>query len=133
MKISGLVNKIEDFTFIFDGEELHGRYYKWKTQTPSYAKAAQAQIPAELKEGSDEEKAANLTARLEASVRVGEKMFLADTIESWDLTDVDGGEIVPPSIEVLERLPVDFTEQLISHFQELRKPKVNPPTASPAI
>ena len=130
MKISALVEKVEPFTFVFDGEELKGEFYKWKTRTPSYAKAAKAQIPDELLEGTDEEKMANLKLRNEAAERVGTKAFLADTIKSWDMTDVEGGEIIPPSLEALERLPVEFTDQLVEFFDDLRNPKPNPPTAS---
>jgi len=131
MKINDLVNKVEPFCFVFDGEELKGEYYKWRTTTPNYRKVARAQIPDELTDGTDEEKAANAKAILEASLKVGEKAFLVDTIKSWDLTDVDGGEVVPPSSEVLEKLPEEFTLGLIAFFDELRNPKENPPTASP--
>lgn len=131
MKISSLVDKVEPFEFHFDGEVLKGQYYKWKTQTPNYAKSLKAQLPDELLEGTAEELAANKKAREDMAEKLGEKMFLADTIVSWDMTEVEGGEIVPPSLEVLNSLPVEFTRALSKHFDELRNPKPNPPTASP--
>lgn len=132
MNISAIAERVEPFTFTFDGEELKGRYYKWKTQTPSYAKAMQERIPAELTEGTEAELAANKAARREASIALGETAFLADTIVEWDLTDVEGGEVLPITLATLEKLPADFTEQLIAFFAELRNPQANPPTASPS-
>lgn len=129
MRISALVDRIDDFTFEFDGEVLTGKYYKWKTQTPNYAKALKAQIPDELLEGTAEELAANKKSREEMAEKLGEKMFLADTIVSWDMEDVEGGQPVAPSLEVLNALPVEFTRALSAHFDALRNPKPNPPTA----
>lgn len=129
MRISALVEKQEDFTFVFDGETLTGKFYKWKTQTPNYAKALKAQIPEELTEGTAEELAANKKAREDAAEKLGEKMFLADTIVSWDMEDVEGGEAVAPSLEVLNSLPVEFTRELSKHFDALRNPPTNPPQA----
>lgn len=131
MKISALVDKVEPFRFEFDGEVVEGEYYKYKTTTPNYAKGVMAQIPEEPNgDGTKQERNAAKQTRVEALNRVGARV-LTDTIKSWDAEDSDGNPL-PPSYELFNELPAPFTEKLIAFFEELRNPKVNPPTASPS-
>ncbi len=119
MKINDLVNKVESFRFEFDGEVLEGTYYKYKTTTPSYAKIASESIPAELEDGTDQEKKANQEARDVARAKIGAQMFV-DTIISWNAEDAQGNPILP-SVEIFEQLPSAFTEKFMDFFAELRK------------
>lgn len=131
MKISALVDKVEPFRFEFDGEVVEGEYYKYRTTTPKYAKAILAQLPVEPNgNGTKQEQAAAKLAHGEEVSRVGARV-LTDTIKSWDAEDSDGNPL-PPSYELFNQLPALFTEKLMTFFEELRNPKVNPPTASPS-
>src|SRR5690348_18252559 len=102
MRISDLVNKVAPFRFEYDGFVLEGEFYKYKTTTPSYAKAALESVPKVSEEGTKEEQEAAQEARSKAMEKLGAKT-LADTIKSWNAEDENGP--LPPSIEVFESLP----------------------------
>ncbi len=119
MKISDLVNKIEDFRFEFDGEVLEGKYHKYKTTTPQYLKALVEAIPAVLESGTDEEKAAADEARGNAATEASRKL-LVDTIVSWNAEDEDGNAL-PIALETFLQLPNLFTEKFGKFFTELRE------------
>lgn len=120
-KINDLVEKVEPFSFPFDGMVLEGKYFKYKTTTPNYAKESLASIPDELTEGTEEEKAANRKARNEAMMTRGLKI-ITDTIIEWNAEDGEGNP-VRPSIELFSQLPDLFTEKFMNFFQDLREPK----------
>lgn len=129
MKISALVEKRSPFEFVFDGETIKGEFYKYKTTTPKYAREARAAIPPTAEGADTETRIANLEAQLD-SVDRATAQAMADTIVSWDAVG-DDGEVVPITVELFESLPRPFTEALGQHFNDLRYPKKNPPTASP--
>lgn len=119
MKISDLVNKIEDFRFEFDGEVLEGKYRKYKTTTPQYLKALSESIPDVLEDGSDEEKTNAEVVRNAAATKASMKM-MADTIISWNAED-DAGNALPIALDTFEQLPSLFTEKFLEFFKILRE------------
>ena len=119
MKISELVNKVEPFRFEFDGEVLEGTYYKYKTTTPKYMRAAAESVPEELLEGTAKQKADAEKERYKVLESVGYQM-LADTIATWNAQDDDGNPI-PVGPEVFSQLPDSFIEQMNKRFKELRE------------
>lgn len=130
MKISALVDRVEDFEFHFDGEVLKGQYWKYRTTTHRWAKEVMGSLPEVLTEGTPTEITASEKARNEASEKIAARI-VADTIKSWNAED-DEGNPLPPSIEVMEQLPQRFVDLLVDHFKELREPKENPPAPSPS-
>lgn len=118
MRISDLVNKVEPFTFEYDGFALSGEYYKFKTTTPAYAKAATEALPKIPEDGTEEEKAAAEKEREEALGKMNAKI-IADTIKSWNAEDENGA--VPPTLEVIEQLPLPFTQKFLAFIAELRE------------
>lgn len=119
MRISDLVNKVEDFRFEFDGEVLEGKYHKYKTTTPQYLKALSETIPPLPESGTDEEKAAATEVRNAAALKASMKM-IADTIVSWNALD-EQEQPIAPSLELFEQLPNLFTEKFLKFFNELRE------------
>lgn len=118
MKISELVNKVEPFTFEYGGFTLTGEYYKFKTTTPAYAKAATEALPKVPEKGTEEEIAKAEKEREEAIGKMNAKI-IADTIKSWNAED-DGGP-VPPTLEVIEKLPLPFTQKFLEYIADLRE------------
>jgi hypothetical protein len=124
MKISDLVNKVEDFEFDFDGIKLTGRYFKYKTTTPSYAKKMEDGLPEIPENGTEAEQITAIGARskaLKAAIHQG----LADTIESWNAEDDDGNPVAPVA-EIFASLPEPFTRALAERFKQLRDLSANP-------
>lgn len=123
-RISDLVDKTDTFKFVYDDFELTGRYYKYKTRTPNYAKAALATVPPELEEGTPEDLAKRETERNAAYGALGWKWF-ADTVIEWNAID-DQENSVPIAEETFDKLPVSFTARFREFLDELINPKKDP-------
>ena len=119
MRIANLVNRFEPFKFEFDGEVLEGEYYKYRTTTPSYSKAALASLPEVPRDGTEAEIEAANEARIEGLEKLGAKA-LADTIKSWNAED-ENGQPLPPSVEMFEQLPQPFIKAFFRYLSELRE------------
>lgn len=118
MRISDLVNKVEPFEFNYDGFQLTGEYYKFKTTTPAYAKASMESLPQIPENGTEEEIALAEKEREEAIGKMNAKI-IADTIKSWNAEDENGP--VPPSLEIIEKLPLPFTQKFLAFIADLRE------------
>lgn len=129
-KISALVEQSDSFSFQYGEFELAGRYYKYKTRTPNYAKAALASLPEKLTEGTEEEKAANEKIRDGQAELLGWKWF-TDTIIEWNAVD-DNDQPVPISRETFDSLPMPFINAFQGFLDELINPKKEG-TDSPTI
>lgn len=137
-KISALVEKSDSFSFPFDGEELTGRYYKYKTRTVNYAKAAIDAVPGGADELPDlplsasaeeiEARAQLLKAR-NTALRAMRWKWFADTIIDWNaLTETD--EPLPITEETFNALPVPFVDQFEELLNGLIDPKKSPKSNS---
>lgn len=100
MDLNGLVNRLEPFTFEYDGYTLNGRFYKYKV-SPQYL--------ATLKKMEDEGTEPD---------EIGWKI-ISDSIESWDM-DVEG-QPFPPTVDNLKQVPVVYLIAFGKYLGELRE------------
>lgn len=117
-KIADLVNKLEPFRLEYDEFVLEGRWWKYKTTTPSYAKRLLDSLPQIPESGTDEERQAAEKARNEA---VGDQAarILTDTIESWNAVD-EQDQPLAISVDTFNQMPEPFIEYFMGFFKNLR-------------
>lgn len=137
-KISSLVEKSDSFSFPFDGEELTGRFYKYKTRTVNYAKAALDAVPGgaddlpALPANAGPEEIDARTQQVKARITALRAMrwkWFADTIIEWNaLTEDD--QPLPIDESTFNRLPIPFVDQFEELLNELINPKKDPKTNS---
>lgn len=135
--VGALVNLIVPFEFPYEGSTLKGRWYKYKTTTPEYARQTQEQQNQRIEKYLSLENQIQATKDRRAQARLlKEKQaldeqyqrtnyaWLADAIVEWNATDK--GQPIPVDVIRLDSFPLPFMLALAEHLEASRHADKNP-------